>query len=84
VAAAKARGDGLYVVGLDFHVGFLRVQGERVDFCHSAYLGPAVVTCEAAISSPGFVSRRYVLGELASRPLLDAWLDGRALQTRTP
>lgn len=31
----KERGDGLYIVGLDFHVGFLQQIGDTTWFIHS-------------------------------------------------
>lgn len=33
-------GDGLYVIGFDYHVGFLRLEGDRAAFCHSSFIEP--------------------------------------------
>jgi len=81
VQRVRARGEGLYVVGLDYHVGFLRVSGEQVDFCHSSYLGAKAVLCEPALTAPAFLSSRYVLGEALSDQVVDAWLAGRPVKT---
>jgi hypothetical protein len=70
----KERGDGLYLVGLDNHVGYIsNVKGD-VSFCHASYLDPGVVTCEPAESAQALHSNYYVLGELLNDDLLLRWL----------
>jgi hypothetical protein len=81
VARARARGDGLYVVGLDNHVGFLRVDGARADFCHASYFGSVGVVCEPALGSAAFTSATFVLADVFSDAVVDLWLNGRKLQT---
>ncbi|WP_240359082.1 hypothetical protein [Pyxidicoccus trucidator] len=76
-------GEGLYVVGLDYHVGFLWNDGSRVWMCHSSYLGTAEALCEDALTSPAMLSRYHVVGRLLEDGMLDAWLEGRALPTVT-
>jgi hypothetical protein len=44
-------GDGLYVVGLDIHVGFLVIRDGRVTFVHSSYTPPGTVVEEPLRSS---------------------------------
>lgn len=44
--------DGLYFVGLDFHVGFLLLRAGELLFLHSAYYDPLCVTIEKAADSP--------------------------------
>jgi hypothetical protein len=83
VAALRAReGEGLYVVGLDYHVGFLHLGPDEARFCHSAFLEPVAVLCEPAAESAGLVSGYTVAGKLLSESMLEAWLDGRAIRTR--
>jgi hypothetical protein len=77
-------GDGLYVVGLDLHVGLLRLDGERAAFCHSAVVTPGVVACEDPETSEGFVSQVYVVGPALSDGAIDDWLGARPIATRTP
>lgn len=85
VAKVRERfGDGLYVVGMDYHVGFLRLDGERVAFCHSSFLEPAAVTCEDPVTAGGFASNLYVVGDALSDAAIDDWLAGRAIPTQTP
>src|SRR5262245_3521397 len=43
-------GDGLYVIGLDIHVGFLVIRGGRVSIVHSSYTPPGTVVDEPFVS----------------------------------
>ena len=73
--AVRAMGDGMYVVGLDFHVGFLVKDGKRLDFCHSSYVDPPLgVVCQDAGTDPGLASDYYVLGRILSDEMMRAWL----------
>ncbi|MGI5861779.1 MAG: hypothetical protein ACOX6T_06930 [Myxococcales bacterium] len=82
LAAVRAElGDGLFVVGLDYHVGFLRIDGERAWFCHSAYLTPGAVVCEQAARAAGLSSGYYVVGRLLTDAMMARWLEGRAFRT---
>ena len=84
VRRMQALGPGLYVVGLDFHVAFLRVrEGGAVQMVHASWLQPARVTREAADSSPALSSKYRVVGKLsADDDLLEAWLLGHPLAVR--
>lgn len=80
VAAIRERfGDGLYVIGFDLHVGFLRIDGERAAFCHSSYLEPGAVTCEDPLTAGAFVSQLYVVGDVLNDQVLDDWINGRKI-----
>ena len=82
VEHVAAAGDGLWIVGLDFHVGFLWSHGGQVDMCHSSWVGASGVKCEDALTSEAFVSAYRVVGELfADDPLVDAWLDAKPIKT---
>lgn len=82
VAAVESEGPGLWVVGLDTHVGFLINDGERdVRFCHSTRRKRQGVVCEDAVSSPSLKSRYTVLGRLDNPTVIDHWLDGDRLVT---
>ena len=75
--------DGLYVVGMDYHVGFLVLDGAKVELCHSAFVAPGEVACEPAASSYGFVSRLWVVGPALPDERLRDWLEGKAIPTVT-
>ncbi len=75
-------GEGLYVVGMDFHVAFLRVDAKSEQLCHLAVFAPTAVLCEDAATSAGFVSRYHIVGKLFSDAQLRAWLDGAAIPVK--
>lgn len=85
VAQVRARfGDGLFVVGFDFHVGFLRLDGARAEFCHSSFIEPGAVTCEDPVASGAFASRVYVVSDALNDRVLDDWVLGRAVPSQLP
>jgi len=77
----RSHGDGLYVVGLDIHVGFLVVRDESVDFCDASFLEDAAVICQPASQSPSFASNYRVVGKLLSDRMMEAWLAGQPIRT---
>jgi hypothetical protein len=83
VAAVAARGDGLYLVGLDNHVGYLVVRGGAVWFHHASYMDPVRVVREPALASKPLASSRYrVVGRLfADAALAESWLGGKPIPT---
>jgi hypothetical protein len=61
----KLNGTGLYIVGLDFHTGFILNDGEEVYFIHANYSGKKEVTKEIAIKSTVLSSSNYkVIGKV--------------------
>ena len=68
------KGNRLYVVGLDYHVGFIAVQNNEVYFIHSDYFKNKVVK-EFAFKSQGFsATNSYVYGEITNNSsLLNKW-----------
>lgn len=83
ILRVKGEGAGLYLVGLDYHVGFLWNDGEQVWMCHASYLGDAKVLCEDALTSPAMESRYHIVGRLLEDGMIDAWLNGQKLLTIT-
>jgi hypothetical protein len=84
VEGVKNWGTGLYVVGLDIHVGFiLNVDGD-VYFIHSSYAEPFCVVKERALESRILAASRYrVLGKLSDDDdLILKWLRGDQFTTR--
>ena len=56
---------GLYVVGLDFHTGFILYDGENKYFIHANYAGNKVVEKEIAVESTVLASSKYkVVGKV--------------------
>ncbi len=73
----KKRPDGLYVIGLSSHVGFIEKRGELLYFTHSNYLSPAQVIREDLSTSPAINSSGiYVLGSLTlSKKAILTWIN---------
>jgi hypothetical protein len=76
----KRSGEGLYLVGLDIHVGFVIYRKGRLEFCHSSYYQPQrrVVSQGVAERSPLTDAQYRVLGKLLSDEMLRKWLAGEA------
>ena len=79
-----ALGDGLYVVGLNCHVGFIHVSGGEARFMHSSYVEPYRVVVEDLTTSPAIAYSQdagYVVSPLFEDVrLIDHWLTGRPVQ----
>jgi preprotein translocase subunit Sss1 len=84
VNAVKESGAGIYIVGLDVHVGFIVNTGSDVYFIHSSYAEPYVVLKEKAMESGILASSKYrVLGNIsADERLIRDWLTGKAIPTK--
>lgn len=76
----KQAGNGLYIVGLDRHVGFIFVQGNEIRFIHSAYYKPENFVKSEPIEgkNPLSDSKYRVFGKLFSDSMLIKWLRGEA------
>jgi hypothetical protein len=85
VEYVQEQGRGLYVVGLDYHVGLLAYDGEGpVRMCHSSVLFPGSVLCEDAAKSEAMLSEVHVVGEVLTDPVVEAWIEGKAIPTHLP
>lgn len=68
--------DGLYFVGLDYHVGFLLIRNRELLFIHSNYIGAEGVIIEYAEFSDAFYSSyNYVIAEISTNErLIEKWI----------
>jgi hypothetical protein len=75
---------GIYIVGLDTHVGFLVVKDQSYTFIHSSGSRPWCVVEEATAEAHVLERSNYrVLGNLtASEVMVKKWLHGEAFATR--
>lgn len=74
-SVVKSMGEGLYVVGLDFHVGFLHNDGASVYFIHSNYIRREGVVKELIQQSAAFANSKYrVIGKIGKASLTKNWL----------
>ena len=83
VTAVEKWGQGIYIVGLDNHVGFIVNTGAEVYFIHSAYVEPYAVIKEKAVESRILAASKYrVIGKIsADDRLIGDWLSGKAIPT---
>ena len=75
-ARVKALGPGLFIIGLDFHVGFLLQTADDLRFVHASYETGEVVDEPAASAVPITSSDYRIVGKLLDDRMLRAWLDG--------
>lgn len=82
IGNVKDWGQGIYIVGLDSHVGFLSVDPHGVYFVHSSYQEPFAVIREVAAESQILENSKYiVLGKLSDEKLLEGWFSGARFET---
>jgi hypothetical protein len=82
-----ALGDGLYLIGLDVHVGFVVVDGGAVRLLHASYTGDRQVTDEPLRDALAIARSReegYFVSPLFVRSadndaLVESWLAGAPL-----
>ncbi|MCA9266368.1 MAG: hypothetical protein KDA60_21055 [Planctomycetales bacterium] len=82
LSAVRDMGPGLYIVGLDFHVGFLRVTSEDVRFIHASYIHHYVIN-EDASSAKALIDSQYrVVGRILTEQNARDWIAGRAITVK--
>lgn len=75
-------GTGLYIVGLDYHVGFISVEPDGTFFIHSSYQKPFAVVRDVAAQSNILASSRYrVAGKLDDARLMRRWFEDAKIKT---
>lgn len=74
--------EGVYMVGLDFHVGYLVYRKQEVFFVHSSYFEPPQVVIELAIQSPAFNnSKHFFVSKIShNEDFINKWLNNEALK----
>jgi len=77
------RGPGLYIVGMDTHVGFLWNQGERIYFIHSSYYEPKseVVIELVDTRNPLSDSRWRMVGKILGEKSIVDWIESVPIST---
>lgn len=73
----KACGNGLYLVGLDVHVGFVYVNDDQIHFIHADYYEPEIGVVSEPIDSnnPLNDSSYRVFGKLMSDKMILHWIN---------
>ncbi len=69
-------GDGVYLVGLDIHVGFIIVENDNISFIHSNYYQPEIGVMSESIDSrnPLRDSNYRIIGKLMTDQMIINWL----------
>jgi hypothetical protein len=72
----KSWGDGLYVVGMDNHTGFIVNQGGRCQFVHSYFFNwsGGVVSENLDTDNPLRSSQYRVIGKILTGEMVKKWL----------
>ncbi len=78
----KDKPDGLYIVGLDCHVGFVSKIKGRLQFTHSSYYEPetGVMSQDLEGHNPLNDSKYRVLGQILHREMVVNWITGTRYQ----
>ena len=79
----KAVGKGIYIVGLDCHVGFIFYDGKNnLKFCHSSYYNPpfSVVIEEIDGNNPLNDSKYRVIGKILDDEMIIKWMNGKEIR----
>lgn len=82
LADVRRMGPGLFIIGLDFHVGFLVQTESDLRFVHASYVTKTVVDEPAASARPIVDSRYRVVGKLLDRKNVRDWLEGNRVQVK--
>jgi hypothetical protein len=84
IAKVRRGGDGIYIVGLDTHVGYIIVEGADTWFHHSGPGEPGVRREPALTASFLSTSRYRQVAKLFDDALVERWLRGAAIPTVLP
>ena len=75
VKEVEKMGDGLYLLGLDTHIGFLVVKGNDIGFIHASRTYRSGVRWEDAIDAKAVKKSKYrVVGKLLHEDMVHLWL----------
>lgn len=82
VTYLQAQPDGIYILGLDNHVGYVVKKGKTLDMVHSSYW-PQVKVVRETMAESAIVkeSKYFMVGNvLHSKATIEAWLTGTAIR----
>lgn len=73
----ESRPPGLYVVGLDYHCGFIAYDGKGIRFINSAFKPKLQVVSESLSENPCFDQSKYrVIGRILHDGMVEKWIKG--------
>jgi len=73
----KKSGNGLYLIGLDAHVGFITIKDKKIRFIHSSYYKPEIGVLSEKIDTknPLNDSNYRIIGKLFSDEMILKWIN---------
>ena len=76
IKSIKERGEGLYLVGLDCHVGYIYYLNGKMSFVHASYYHPetGVMSEEPIGRNPLNDSAYRVIGKLFNKEMVLNWI----------
>ena len=77
-------GKGIYIIGLDNHVGFIVNNSKEIRFVHSSYYDPPLSVVSQPIDSfnPIVNSRHIVIGKILDDEMIRKWILGERFQLK--
>jgi len=77
-AYINQNGDGLYIVGLDCHIGYIRKSSGKMRFVHSSYYEPEIGVMSEPLDgrNPLNDSKYRVIGKLLNADMVRNWVTG--------
>ncbi len=80
--SVREMGPGLFIIGLDFHVGFLLQTEIDLRFIHASFETGTVVNEDAATAMPITSSGYKVVGKILSPRNVRNWLSGERIKVK--
>ena len=76
IAYIESKGEGLYIVGLDSHVGYIYYINDKLSFVHANYYKPKIgVMSEPLIGRNPLNDSRYkVIGKIFDKDMVTNWI----------
>lgn len=76
ISYIESKGEGLYIVGLDCHVGYIYYRNEKMSFVHANYYRPKIgVMSEPLIGRNPLNDSKYrVVGKIFDREMILNWI----------
>jgi hypothetical protein len=82
----KNHQEGLYIIGLDIHIGYLLIYKSKLYFIHSAYYYPNMVCMEYFEKSPGinWSNNYYITPITSNKKLIEKWITKEFIYIQKP
>ena len=82
LSSVREMGPGLFIIGLDFHVGLLLQTSDDLRFIHASFETETVVNEDAATAMPITTSAYKVVGKIITPGNIQSWLRGNTIRVQ--